>query len=113
MELLMVCVALFVFFFGSVIAMQAIEFGFRVGDKALEASVTLVKRPFKIAFKLIRFAGKYLIKRLMKNKSKDVVIKPVFTVTLLELQQMCNNHLIQSGKRQPVLIEHPPPQQTK
>jgi hypothetical protein len=108
----MVCVALFVFFFGSVIAMQAIEFGFRVGDKALEASGTLAKLPFKIAFKLIRFAGKYLIKRLMKNKPEEVVIKPVFAVTPLELQQMRNNNLLQSGKRQPVLIEHPP-QQTK
>ena len=112
MELIMLCIALFVFFFGSVIAMQAIEFGFRVGDRTLEASGKLVKLPFMIAFKLICFAGKHLIKRLMKNKPQEVTIKPIFAVTPLELQHMRNNNLLQSGKRQPVLIEHPP-QQTK
>ena len=108
MELIMLCIALFVFFFGSVIAMQAIEFGFRVGDKALEASGKLVKLPFKIAFKLICIAGKHLIKRLMKNKPQEVTIKPIVAVTPLELQHLRNNNLLQSGKRQPVLIEHPP-----
>lgn len=112
MELIMLCVALFVFFFGSVVALKAIEFGLAVGDKALEASGKLTKLPFVLAFKLIRFAGKYLIKRLMKNKPEEVRIKPIFDVTPLELQHLRNNNLLRSGKRQPVLIEHPP-QQTK
>ena len=48
----------------------------------------------------------------MKNKPQEVTIKPIVAVTPLELQHMRNNNLLQSGKRQPVLIEHPP-QQTK
>jgi hypothetical protein len=59
---------------------------------------------------LIRFAGKYFIERLMKNKLEEVVIKPIFAVTPLELQQMRNNNRLQSAKRQPVLIEYPPQQ---
>lgn len=107
MELLMLCVALFLFFFGSVIAMRTMEFGFRVGDKALQSSGKIVKLPFKIAFKLICFLGKYLIKRLMKNTPQEVTIKPIFDVTPLELQQMRNNNRLQSGKREAVLIEYP------
>ncbi|MCG8611996.1 MAG: hypothetical protein MI864_15835 [Pseudomonadales bacterium] len=106
MELIMVCVAAFVFFFGSAIATRAMDFGFHVGDKAVEVSGTLAKLPFKLIF----FAGKYLIKRLMKNKPEEVVIKPFFAVTPLELQQMRNRNLLQSGKRQPIQIEHPPQQ---
>lgn len=112
MELLMLCIALFVFFLGSVIVKRVVEFGFRLGDKALESTGTLVKLPFRIAFKLISFAGNKLIKRLVKNQHQELTIKPIFDVTPLELQYMRNNNLLQSGKRQPVLIEHPP-QQTK
>lgn len=112
MELLMLCIGLFVFFLGSVIVTQVVEFGFRLGDKALESAGTLVKLPFLIAFKLISFAGNRLIKRLVKNQPQELTIKPIFDVTPLELQYMRNNNLLQSGKRQPVLIEYPP-QQTK
>lgn len=108
MELIMLCIALFVFCFGSVIAIRAIEFGFAVGDKALEHSGTLMKLPFKLAFKLICFLGKRLIRHLMKSKPYEYTVKPIFDVTPLELQHMRNKNLIHSNKRQPVLIEHPP-----
>ena len=112
MELIMLCIALFAFLLGSVIVTHVIEFGFRLGDKTLVLAGTLLKLPFLMAFKLICFSGKHLIKRLMKNKPQEIRIKPIFDVTPLELQYMRNNNLIHSGKRQPVLIEHPP-QQTK
>jgi hypothetical protein len=112
MELLMLFIALFVFFFGSVIALQVMEYGLRVGDKSLEAFGGLAKLPFKVALNLIRYSYKHFIKRMMKDKPQEITIKPIFAVTPLELQHMRNKNLIQSGKRQPVLIEHPP-QQTK
>ena len=108
MELVMLCFALFVFFFGSVIAMKAMEFGFRVGDKALEFSGAIMKLPFMVAFKLIFLAGKYFVNRMKKHKPEEIRVRPVFVVSPLELWHMRNNKLFQSGKRSPVVIEHPP-----
>ena len=106
MELIMLFIALFVFFFGSVLALRAAEFGFSLADKALEHSGALIKLPFMIAFKLISFVGKFLIKRLIKNRTDSYTLKPIFDVTPLELQQM-HHRLPQSEKPRPVLIENP------
>lgn len=108
MELIMLLVALFVFFFGSVAALKLMDFGLLVGDKALNASGALMKLPFKLAFKLIVLISKVVIRKYMTRKTEEIQIRPIFAVTPLELQQMRNSNLLQSGKRPPVLIEHPP-----
>lgn len=108
MELLMLFVALFVFLFGSAIAMKAIEFGFEMVDKALAAIGYLMKLPFLIVFKLITFAVKACFMKAVKQKSFEYKVKPMFDVTPLELQQLRNRNLIQSKQEAPVLIEFSP-----
>jgi hypothetical protein len=108
MDLVMLVVALFIFFFGSVIALRTFEAGLRLGDNSLKLCGWLLKIPFKLIFKLTIFAAKLLVKKYSKQDSETILVKPLFVVTPLELQQMQQNKLVQSGRRPPVLIEHPP-----
>jgi hypothetical protein len=91
--------AIYLTLFGSATTECTVEFSFRVGDKALSASGKWVKLTFVLAFKLVKFIGKYLSKLLMKNKPEEVMIKPIVAVTQLEPQYMRNNNSVQSSKR--------------
>ena len=93
MELVMLCIALFVFFFGSVVALQTLEFGFRVGDKALESSGKLVKLIFKGAFNLIYCLSQFFIHLFLKKNTEAFTIKTIFAVTPLQLQQRNNKNI--------------------
>ena len=53
MELIVILMCGFVFFFGSAILLQAAEFGFLIGDKAMCACGELLKASFKMMIKLI------------------------------------------------------------
>lgn len=108
MDLVMLLVALFIFFFGSVIALRTFEAGLRLGDNSLKFCGWLLKIPFKVIFKIIMFAGKLLIRKMTQKQPEAIMVKPIFVVSPLELQQMQQNKLVHSGKRPPVLIEHPP-----
>ncbi len=108
MELVMLFVAMFIFFFGSVIALRTFEAGLRLGDNSLKLCGWLLKIPFRIIFKIITFAGKLLVRKMTKQQTETILVKPIFVVTPLDLQHMQQNKLVHSGKRQPVLIEHPP-----
>jgi hypothetical protein len=106
MELVMLFIAMFIFFFGSVIALRTFEAGLRLGDKSLQLCVWLLKIPFLVIFKLIKFVGMLLVKKLTHKHPDLFMVKPIFVVTPLELQQFQQNKLVHSGKHQPVLIEY-------
>ena len=70
MESFIFFTALFLFMFGSVIALRCLEFGLRVGDKALEHSGTICKQSIVISFKLIVFSLKvlfYVLSHLLRR----------------------------------------------
>lgn len=113
MELIMLAIALFVFIFGSIVALQTIEFAIRVGDKTLESSGVILRLPFKVTLMLIFFVGKHLFRLLKRSLHKEVKVTPIQNVTPLDVQFASNDNLLQSGKRAPVLIENPPQKQLR
>ena len=107
MELLLVFLALFVFFFGSAVAMKLIDFGIRVGDKTLESSGTLMKLPFVIAFKGMCFAGNSLYNFVLRVKPKEYKVTPIISESTADVQFASFNNQLRSKNRQPVQIEYP------
>jgi hypothetical protein len=102
MELTMLFIALFAFFFGSVIVTKTFEYGLRLGDAALIGFGRLMLLPFRVGVKLIKIGAL----KLISSRPTDVSVKPIISVTPLELQHIRNNRLRHSGSREPVLIEY-------
>jgi hypothetical protein len=94
-ELILLGVAFFMICFGSLILKRTIDFGFAVADKLLENSGRIIKAPFKVAFKLIGLGIKFILKK--SGKKDYYTVRPVPTITPLELQQMRNNQLRSAG----------------
>lgn len=107
MELTMLVVALFTFLFGSVMVMKTINFAFLVGDKLMETFCDILKMPFYLAYKLICFTCGLLAKRLARRKPDEYMIRPIYDVSPLDIQQMRKQHKLRNGQRFPVQIEYP------
>jgi len=105
MELIMLLFALFVFFFGSVLAMQVFEFGLSVSDKLLISVGKIMKLLFTGVFNLIWFLGKYIFKKLKKH-DPEYQIRPII-ITPVELQHLRNQQISHKNRHQPVLIDYP------
>ena len=112
MELVLVSIWLFVFFFGSVILLQASEFGFRIGDKALCACGDLLKASFKMIIKLICMLFSITFSKANVYRLHRHVIRPFLTVKHTAIPYAPSSKLVRSVSREPVTIEHPP-QKTK
>lgn len=89
MELFMLCFALFIFFFGSVVAMKIIEFGLAVGDKTAQKIGKVLLWPFAIIYKLVSVRTEEYRVRIVDDQPTDSV----------------NNERLENQRR-PVVIEH-------
>ena len=112
MELIVILMCLFVFFFGSVILLQAAEFGFILGDKALCACGELVKWLSITALKMIGKLFSITFSKANLYRMHRVTIQPFLTVKHAAIPYAPNSKLVRSVNREPVIIEHPP-QKTK
>jgi hypothetical protein len=112
MELVLVSIWLFVFFFGSVILLQAAEFGFRIGDKTLCACGDILKASFKMMIKLIFMLFSITFSKANIYRLHRHAIRPFLTVKHTAIPYAYNSKLVRSVSREPVVIEHPP-QKTK
>ena len=68
MELLMLIIALFLFFFGSVIALRAAELGLRLADKLLMNSLVIIKKVLIFMVGLLVMLIKWLANGLARFK---------------------------------------------
>lgn len=91
--------------------MQAFEFSFRIGDKALCACGELIKWSFKMIFKMmysiLKFVFGFLYRKSNLYKLYDRVSTPFLTVNRTAISYAPNSKLVRSVNREPVVIEHP------
>lgn len=113
MELVLLFVALFVFFFGSALAASALNYGLSMGDKTVQSFGYIFKQVFLFAFKCLLMLCKLVFNKVMSNRRAQSMqtpysVKPIYDVTPLDLQYMRNNKLHRPERRESVLIEYPP-----
>lgn len=111
MELVLLFVALFVFFFGSALAASALNYGLSIGDKTVQSFGFILKHLLFFAFKCLWMVCKLVLNKVMSNRqsqSTPYSVKPIYDVTPLDLQHLRNNKLHRPERRQSVLIEYPP-----
>lgn len=113
MELVLLFVALFVFFFGSALAASALNYGLNIGDKTVQSFGFILKKVFIFSFKCLWMICKLVLKKVMSNRQSQATqtpysVKPIYDVTPLDLQYMRNNKLHRPERRESVLIEYPP-----
>jgi len=112
MELIVILMCGFVFFFGSAILLQAAEFSFLIGDKAMCACGELLKASFKMMIRLICMLFSITFSKANIYRLHRHAIRPFLTVKHTVLPYAPNSKLVRSVSREPVVIEHPP-QRTK
>jgi len=112
MEFILILMCFFVFFFGSVILLQAAEFGFLIGDKVLYVCGELVKSLFLMTLKMIGKLFSITFSKANLYRMHRVTIQPFLTVKHTAIPYAPNRKLVRSVNREPVIIEHPP-QKTK
>lgn len=115
MELVMLLIALFVFFFGSALAASAFDYGLSMGDKTVKSFGYILKQVLFFAFKCLWIVCKFVFTKAMSHRRAQMAqaqysVKPIYDVTPLDLQHMRNNKLLRPGRRESVLIEYPPQQ---
>lgn len=111
-EMILLFIVFCGFCFGATILEKVVGFGFAVADKMLANSGKLVKAPFKIAFKLIGMAFRFVFKK-KSNESDAYTVRPVHMITPLQLQQMRNQQLSLGSNKAPVEIEYIQPKRLK
>jgi hypothetical protein len=112
MELILLMMCAFVFFFGSAIMIQVMEFSFLIGDKVLCACGQLAKWLSITALKMIGKLFSITFSKANLYRMHRVTIQPFLTVKHVAIPYAPNSKLGRSVNREPVIIEHPP-QQTK